>query len=102
MKQIKERIRFIKLSLVGYGNPQTRILDVNYKKNCEVKGELNLNNCVVCLRLFQACNDQYVLNKEVNNKGAWLVEIMHFVSRKKLRDLKKLKRWESQHPIKEW
>ena len=37
MKQIKERIRFIKLSLVGYGNPQTRILDVNYKRIVKLK-----------------------------------------------------------------
>ena len=36
-KQIKERIRFIKLSLVGYGNPQTRILDVNYKRIVKLK-----------------------------------------------------------------
>ena len=37
MKQIEERIRFIKLSLVGYGNPQTRILDVNYKRIVKLK-----------------------------------------------------------------
>ena len=70
MKQIKERIRFIKLSLVGYGKPTNENIGCKLQKDCEVKGELNLNNCVVCLRLFQACNDQYVLNKEVNNKGA--------------------------------
>ena len=40
MKQIKERIRFIKLSLVGYGNPQTRILDVNYKRILKLKENL--------------------------------------------------------------
>ena len=40
MKQIKERIRFIKLSLVGYGNPQTRILDVNYKRIVKLKENL--------------------------------------------------------------
>ena len=40
MKQIKERTRFIKLSLVGYGNPQTRILDVNYKRIVKLKENL--------------------------------------------------------------
>ena len=57
MKQIKERIRFIKLSLVGYGNPQNENIGCKLQKDCEVKVELHLNNCVVCLRLFQACND---------------------------------------------
>ena len=37
MKQIKERIRFTKLGLVGYGNPLTRILDVNYKRIVKLK-----------------------------------------------------------------